>query len=444
MASRIARASLVAVLSSAAGVATAHDPIDLGTLPGYTASRAKDINERGDIVGQAVRPGPEPIEQAVLWARRRDGRRVLEPLVPLPGLVRGDARGFANERAPVGFSYLLGPGFSIFRAVVWREDPSGERVSLDLTPPPGFTDATALAANTRGQIAGAAQNPLELVNGSTVQHAVLWRLRHGDPNRPDDPPEYDVCDLEVPEGFDASSASGINEPGDVVGTARRLESDGSGGLLLRAVVVVWRKPGRHHRHCVSDPIVLPSRPELPLNQNPAINDRGDVVAQADRRVAGQPVVSRPLFWRRSDGDYAEPVELPIPEGFTDAFATDVNASEGVLGTAMVRSPTGATQASRAVVWRPRQCDRRGPAVSVLANPGGTTLTVGAHLNERGDAVGSAPLPSPGSSGGLLWRRATSGRGHDGDDDRDDDDHGHDDDRRGDDHCGDRRHPDEDR
>jgi len=441
MASRIVRASLLAVLSSGlAAVATAHDPIDLGTLPGYTASRAKDVNEEGNIVGQAVRPGAEPIEQAVLWDHRRGGRYVLEPLPPLPGLVRGDARGFANGRAPIGFSYLVGPGFSLFRAVVWREDPTGERVSLELTPPPGFTDATALAANARGQIAGAAQNPLEVINGSTVQHAALWRLLRGDPNRPDDPPEYEVCDLGVPDGFDASSASGINEQGDVVGTARRFESDGSGGLLLRSTVVVWRKPWRHHRPCVSDPIVLPSRPELPLNQNPAINEGGDVVAQADRRVTGQPVVSRPLLWRRCDGDHVEPVELPVPEGFTDAFATDVNASGRVLGTALVRSSTGALQASRAVVWR--LCHRGGAAVSLLANPAGTTLTVGAHLNDRGDAVGSAPLPLPGSSGGLLWRGATSRRGHDGDDDDDGDDDGDDDDR--DDHRGDSCRPDEDR
>ncbi len=436
MASRILRASLLAVLSSAlAGVATANDPIDLGTLPGYTASRAKDINERGDIVGQTVRPGAEPVEQAVLWDRTRKGRYVLELLPALPGLVRGDARGFANERAPIGFSYLIGPGFSIFRAVVWREDPSGEHVPLDLMPPPGLTDAAALAANARGQVAGEATNPLEVINGSTVRHAVLWQPLHGDPNRADDTPEYEVCDLGVPDGFDTSGASGINGTGDVVGTARRLESDGSGGLLLRAAVVVWRNPWRHHRRCDSDPIVLPSRPELPFNQNPAINDRGDVVAQADRRVTGQPVVSRPLLWRRSDGDYAEPVELPIPEGFTDAFATDVNASGRVLGTAMVRSSTGATLASRAVVWR--RCHRRDQDVSLLANPPGTTLAVGAHLNDRGDAVGSAPLPLPGSSGGLLWRGATSGRGHGGDDDDGDDDHRKD-------HRSDTRQPDEDR
>ena len=207
MPSPIVRASLLAVLSSGlAAVATAQDPIDLGTLPGYTASRAKDINEGGDIVGQAVRPGAEPVEEAVLWDRTRGGRYVLEALPALPGLVRGDARGFANGRAPIGFSYLVGPGFSLFRAVVWREDPSGERVPLDLTPPPGFTDATALAANARGQIAGEAQNPLEVINGSTVQHAVLWRPLCGHPNQPHHPPEYEVCDLGVPDGFDASGA----------------------------------------------------------------------------------------------------------------------------------------------------------------------------------------------------------------------------------------------
>jgi hypothetical protein len=411
--SRAARTSLLVVLSGGvAAVSAAQDPIDLGTLPGYTLSRPRQINEKGDVVGEVARPGPEPVEQAVLWDRRGGGRYVLEALPPLPGLVRGDARSFAGARTPVGFSSLVAPGSSRFRAVAWWLDPSGERVPVDLAPPAGFTDATALAANARGEIAGAAQNPLEVTNGSTVQHAVLWRPRRGDPRRHGDPPEYEVCDLGVPDGFDASGASGINEAGDVVGTARRLESDGGGGLLLRSVAVVWRRPCRRHAECVGDPIVLPSREDLPFNQNPAINQWGDVVAQADRRVAGQPPVSRPLLWLRSHGGYGDPVALPLPEGFTDAFATDVNASGHVLGTAQVRSSTGAIQASRAVVWHP--CRRRGAAVSLLPNPPGTALAFAARLHERGDAVGSAPLPPAGSSGGLLWRGAAADRGHHGD------------------------------
>jgi hypothetical protein len=30
------------------------------------------------------------------------------------------------------------------------------------------------------------------------------------------------------------------------------------------------------------------------------------------------------------------------------------------------------------------------------------------MNERGDAVGSTPLPAPGTSGGLLWKRKACG------------------------------------
>jgi hypothetical protein len=245
---------------------------------------------------------------------------------------------------------------------------------------------------------------------------VLWKLVRGSPNQPDDPPEYEVCDLGVPDGFDTSGAFGINERGDVVGVARRLESDGSGGLLLRSVVVVWRKPSRGPGRCPSHPIVLPSRPDLPLNQNPAISNRGDIVAQADRRTPGQVAVTRPLFWKRHGSSYHEPVELPLPEGFTDAFATDVNGSRRVLGTAQARSLTGALQASRAVVWRH---EHRGAWVaSLLPQAAGTTLTVAARLSDRGEAVGSALTPQPGSSGGLLWRCATSRHECERDDDDD--------------------------
>jgi hypothetical protein len=425
MRSRLIQISILAVLSS--GVASAgntEDPIDIGTLPAYTLSRPRDINNHRDVVGQAVRNGVEPTEQAVLWHRRCGGRYVLEALPALPDLVRGDARGFARRDIPIGFSSLIGDGFSLFRAVAWHRDPSGLRVPVDLAPPPGFTDATAFAASAHGQIAGQVQNPLEMINGSVFGHAVVWQALEGDHDRPDHPVEYEVCDLGVPDGFDVSSASGINARGDVVGTAQRFESDGNGGLLLRSDVVVWRKPERQHRRCVSEPILLPSRPDLPTNQNPAINERGDVVVQADRRLTGQPAVSRPLLWARSGRHYLDPVELPIPEGFTDAFATDINARGRVLGTAQVRSATGAIQASRVCVWRLNH--RCVWVASLLPNPPGTTLTASARLNEHGDAVGSAPLPPPASSGGLLWLDAASGWRND-DDEGDDhrcDDHRH--------------------
>jgi hypothetical protein len=66
-----------------------------------------------------------------------------------------------------------------------------------------------------------------------------------------------------------------------------------------------------------------------------------------------------------------------------------------------------TQVSRAVVWT---WGRGGKFVaSLLPDPAGTTLATSSHLNERGDVVGNAPLPPPGTSGGLLWKRQCWGR-----------------------------------
>ena len=281
MITAVGRATLAVVVTCALPeIAAAQAPVDVGSLPGYTVSRPKAIDHRGAIVGQAARPGPQ--EQAALWTRTSGGYAV-EALPALDGLTRSDARAFARGGVPIGFSSLVVSGFSVSRAIAWREDPSGLRVAVDLEPPPGFTDAQAFDANhVHGTVVGEATNPRELVNGSTVRHAVAWA--------PEPDGSYEALDLGVPEGFDVSSASGVNELGEIVGTARRLETDGS----QTAAVVVWRRPFKRHGRCHAEVLVLPSHPDLPRNQNPTINTVGLVVAQADRITPGRPVTSRPL------------------------------------------------------------------------------------------------------------------------------------------------------
>jgi hypothetical protein len=379
-----------------APVALAQSPIDIGTLPGFTASRPKDVNNRRDIVGQVARTGPD--EQAALWTRTDDGYSV-EALPPLPKFVGGDARAFGRRDAPVGSSYLPGTD-PLVRAVLWREDPSGERVPVDLEPPAGFTDAAAFDANHHGLIVGEATNPNELINGSRVRRAVAWVLKRAG--------EHEAVDLGVPEGYDVSTASGVNELGEIVGTAQRIESDGAGGSFLRATVVVWHACFLRGHHSHADAIVLPSDPDLPLNLNPTINDAGFVVAQADRRVPGQPTTSRPLLWKRWHRGFVGPYELSVPEGFTDAIASDVNELGAIVGTAYLRQATPPTlAASQAVVWTWGWARRRFVA-SLLANPPATAFVTGTRMNERGDVVGNAPLPAPGTSGGLLWKRKSHG------------------------------------
>ncbi len=398
-ASKLLLIAIACFAPPASGVLWADEPIDLGTLPDYSYGRPRVISEWGDIAGQAVRVGEEPTEQAVVWHKRRHGEWEIQLLPPLPDLVRSDARAFAHGRTPVGYSYVLLPDASLYRAVVWRRDSTGAIEPVELPPPPGFSDALAYAANSFGLIVGEALNPRETQNGTIVGHAVAWWPRRNG--------SYEPIDLGVPEGWDASAGADVNEAGMVVGTARRVESDGNGGTLRRANVVVWPHP-HPDRGCHDGMLVLPGRADLPNNMNPAISAFGVIVARADRAVAGQPTVSRALLWRWGRHGYGDPLELPVPDSFTDAFARDVDAGGDVVGTAQVRSSGGpSASASRAVIWR------RGHGWSwtpiLLPNPPDTSFTQAEKMNERGDVVGNSPAPADGASGALLWRHA--GHGH---------------------------------
>jgi probable HAF family extracellular repeat protein len=60
---------------------------DLGVLPGGTDSRARDVNNRGEVVGRATTPGGS---RAFVWTAST-GMRDLNTLVSVPGLVMTDA-----------------------------------------------------------------------------------------------------------------------------------------------------------------------------------------------------------------------------------------------------------------------------------------------------------------------------------------------------------------
>ncbi len=360
------------------------DPIEVASVPGYQQSRVRQINNRGDIVGQAVRASEEPTQQAVLWHKMRGTRYESEVLPPLEGLVRGEARGFATPSIPVGTSYILG---GVSRAVAWRMDWAiGERVAVDLEPPSGFTDAQPFAGNEMGLIAGDASNPKELVDGLPVRHAVLWRLTGGG---------ADVCDLGVPDGFLTSSANDVNTGGLVVGTALGRTATGS----VVSAAFVWRPLGWHHG-CRFEAIPLPSDPAAPTVLTPSINARGDVVARAD---GGVPAVSRALLWQNRGRGYADPEVLPLPEGFDSAFARAINARGDIVGTAQKRNAKGAISETHVVLWSKA---RRGWASRVLESPVDTTSINSEHLNDRGDVIADTTLAAPGSSGAYLWVNAT--------------------------------------
>jgi hypothetical protein len=382
-------------------------PTAIPTLPDYELSKVRQINNRGDIAGQAVRLTYEPTEQALVWRKqRRHGFRT-EVLPPLDGLLRGDARGFATDDLPIGFSYTPGGGK---RAVAWATDAAADQiVPIELEPPAGFTDAQALSGNGSGEIVGEATNPGELINGLQVRHAVLWRAgRHG---------SFSVCDLGVPDGYYTSTANDVGRSGVVVGTARGPGSDGR----LVSDVFVWRpRSSNCSDPCQYEIVRLPSDPALPNNQSPAINERGDVVARADTPA---PATSRPLYWRRTGRDYADPEVLPVPEGFSDAFARSVNERGDIVGTVQQKSrPGGPVVQSSVVVWK-RKCGDWEPVV--LTSPSEVTILNAQSINDSGDVVADTSFAVAGSSGAYLWTNATSGAEEDGHDHGDCDEHSHD-------------------
>jgi uncharacterized membrane protein len=391
-------ASLCALVLCLLGAKTsAEEPLELPPLPGYSRAATRDLNNRKQVVGQAFGLGVRP--QAVLWSGKHGEPYAVEELPTLHGLVDGNTNAIARSGIPVGSSSLFSPGFSISRAVVWKK-VLGEWEAVDLEPPPGYTDAVATGVTSRGKIVGYAFNPGELFQGDIVRRAVLWQPRRGG--------SYAALVLETPDGFQ-TQASGINEWGDVVGRAYRTEF-GDDGPFERSDVVVWRRTwGRHG--CGRVPVVLPSLPGLPMNRDPAINPFGHVVARAEVRLNGA-LRTRPVFWKRRHWKrrgpaYGEPVELPVPEGFSDAAATDVNVIGRVVGTASLRDAGNRLLAARAVVWSYRH--RRGWTVEELTAPDGARWLFGVRLNDRGSVVGNDLGPPAGSTGALLWKRAAKPR-----------------------------------
>lgn len=363
-------------------VSWAQAPIDLGTLPGYRVGRPRGINERGDVVGQAApEVGPE---LAVLWHKRAQGRYQPEPLIPLPGFDGSDARDFAGGRVPVGYSYALVDGrASHFRAVMWRPHPAGYREPVELEPPPGFTEARAFAASLRGQVVG------DTRDSTNALHAVSWRLgRDG----------VDACDLGIPEGFQASAALDVNSEGDVVGTASRVEIDANGIAQARSEIVVWLRPHRGSGACDPQPFILGGRDDLPFKQNPSINERGDVVARADLRNGSLIVAIHGVGWARCGSRYRMPFEMPVPEGFTDAYARDVNSRGEIVGTALVRG-AGASTFTQGVVWSYRGGRWR---TTLLANPAEGAGASTEQISDKGEVIGLTVAPGDGQSGALLW------------------------------------------
>jgi hypothetical protein len=388
--------SFVVVAFLALGtIVTGEEPLELPTLPGYLRATTRDVNNRGQVVGVAT-GAPGTARQAILWSRRPWEPDSVQPLPVLPGMLHGHASAISRNGIPVGYSTLDADT----RATLWRRGPGGDWEAVELEPPPGLIIAFATGVNSRGTVVGWAANPNELVGGDFVQRAVLWRRQPGG--------GYQAVELETPDGFQSRGAA-INERGNVVGTALRTEVE-DGISFVRSDIVVWRRTFAAHGWHSRTPVVLNPLPDLPTNQAPAINLHGDVVAYGQVRDG---LVTRPLLWklqrcRGPRASYADPIELPVPEGFTDAWATDINRFGRVVGTALVWDGL-ALLSSRGVVWTR---DRHGHwRTEELEPPEDGLLIFAPRLNDRGWVVGNDLLASGGGTGALLWKPSRRGPSH---------------------------------
>lgn len=122
---------------------------DLGTLPGYTDSRAYAINDRGDVAGTASiinKAGSPPRTRAFLYAHGH-----LTGLGTLPGYADSTGNSLNNLDIVVGDSSRSESWDAQAHSFLWR---NGRMCDLGTF---GGRNSSAAAINNAGQIVGSAQ-----------------------------------------------------------------------------------------------------------------------------------------------------------------------------------------------------------------------------------------------------------------------------------------------
>ena len=247
-------------------------PEDLGTLGGISSS-ATDINDLGDVVGQAV--NSDGYAHAFLFTDKGG----IEDLGTPNGL-QSVANAINNRRVVVG-SHETGP-FTPGRAFRWTR--AGGMQDLR-TLPDGFS-IEALNINNRGDIVGAADTP-------AGKRGVLWTNTGA------------IIALgTLPNSF-FSSASAINERGEIVGSSTT-SSDFSRAVL-------WTPNGQ-----ILNLGVLPGDQE---SWAYGINNTGAVVG-----ISVGIFGFRGFVWTRDGGMRALPTL-----GTDETFAYDVNDAATAAG-----------------------------------------------------------------------------------------------------------------
>jgi probable HAF family extracellular repeat protein len=232
----------------------------LPTLGGNNAIAAA-VNNRGQAVGWAENTvhdptcvAPQVLQfKAVIWGPKKGQ---IEQLAPLPGDPDSAATGINDQGQVVGISgtceNAIG-AYSAKHAVLWQD---GNPIDIGTLGGAGWN--TPMAINNRGQVAGFANLPGDVVNGRLHLnfHAFLWTKARG------------MQDLKTLPGDAISEATAINDEGQVLGVSFR-----AGFAHPRAFL--WQDGVMTDLNTL-----IPSDSNLYLISTGGINNRGEITGQA--------------------------------------------------------------------------------------------------------------------------------------------------------------------
>jgi probable HAF family extracellular repeat protein len=339
---RITTAALAMACLAGTAQAAGYTLTWLGDLPGgANSSHAHGINDAGQVVGESEAASGT---RAYIW----DAAGGMRDLGDLPG---GQdlslASGINNAGQVVGSSYVATGS----HAFLW--DAVGGMQDLgDL--PGGIDESLAIGINNAGQVVGAGQ----VLGGGwqeTGGSAFLWDATDG---------MRDLGDL--PGGYDASRAYGINDTGQVVGKIDR--NSGHHAFLwdtTNGIQDLGSLPGG-----VSD-----------LSVAVAINDVGQVVGESSA-TGGR----HPFLWDTENGmrDLGVLPGGALPGGKDLSYANGINDAGQVVGTSRVSADYSVPL--HAFLW---DVVNGLQDLNDLVDPGlGAVLSSASDINASGQIVGT--------------------------------------------------------